>query len=81
MDSDKVLVMDAGEAVEFGVPHILLQNSSGHFTSMVRETGNHMETKLREVARKTYEEHEYAEEISLIKEDEQNQQNLSNDNE
>lgn len=50
MDSDKVLVMSAGEAVEFDAPHKLLQNPNGHFSSMVKETGRNMENKLRETA-------------------------------
>lgn len=54
MDSDKVLVMGAGEALEFDVPYKLLQNPNGHFTSMVRETGKNMENKLREIAEKAY---------------------------
>lgn len=58
MDSDRVLVMSAGEAVEFDVPHKLLQNPNGHFTSMVRETGRHMEDKLREVALEAFMEKE-----------------------
>lgn len=51
MDSDKVLVMDSGEAVEFGHPHELLKNSDGHFAKMVKETGTEMETMLRKVAK------------------------------
>lgn len=56
MDSDKVLVMSAGEAVEFDVPHILLQNPNGHFTSMVKETGKNMENKLRDIALQAFTE-------------------------
>lgn len=63
MDSDKVLVMGAGEALEFDVPHKLLQNPNGHFTSMVRETGKNMENKLREIAEKAYAEMESVIEI------------------
>lgn len=39
MDSDKVLVMDAGKVVEFGQPQVLLQNSNGAFYGLVREAG------------------------------------------
>ncbi|KAK5645931.1 hypothetical protein RI129_004395 [Pyrocoelia pectoralis] len=56
MDSDKVLVMDAGQAVEYGKPHELLENSDGYFTSMVKETGSATEKKLRDVAKQCYNE-------------------------
>lgn len=54
MDSDKVLVMDAGQAVEFDHPHNLLQNPDGYLTKMVRETGLHMEAHLRSVAEEDF---------------------------
>lgn len=55
MDSDKVLVMDTGEAVEFAHPHELLKNPDGHFSKMVKETGPAMEASLRKVAKEDYE--------------------------
>nr|CAD7423122.1 unnamed protein product [Timema monikensis] len=51
MDSDKVLVMDAGTMVEFGHPHLLLQNPDGHFYKMVKETGSPTAEQLHQVAR------------------------------
>lgn len=52
MDSDRVLVMDKGEVVEYDYPYRLLQNPNSKFTSMVRETG---EMKaLLEVAKAKY---------------------------
>lgn len=54
MDSDKVLVMDAGKAVEFDHPHVLLQNPDGCLTRMVKETGAHMEALLRNVAEEDF---------------------------
>lgn len=39
MDSDKVLVMDAGAMVEFDHPHILLKNVNGFLYKMVEQTG------------------------------------------
>ncbi|XP_044727747.1 ATP-binding cassette sub-family C member 4-like [Chrysoperla carnea] len=39
MDSDKVLVMDAGQMVEFDHPCKLLQNENGFFYKLVQETG------------------------------------------
>ncbi|KAG5881559.1 hypothetical protein JTB14_033064 [Gonioctena quinquepunctata] len=55
MDSDRVLVMDAGQAMEFAHPHQLLQSPDGYFTKMVKETGSAMEAHLRQVAREDYE--------------------------
>ncbi|XP_051158203.1 ATP-binding cassette sub-family C member 4-like [Leptopilina boulardi] len=54
MDSDKVLVLDAGQMAEFDHPHILLQNQHGQFTSLVRETGRAMFEQLSKVAELTY---------------------------
>ncbi|PSN41133.1 hypothetical protein C0J52_16289 [Blattella germanica] len=50
MDSDKVLVMDAGTMVEFDHPHILLQNKDGYFYKMVQETGKAMADQLHKIA-------------------------------
>lgn len=55
MDSDKVLVMDAGEAVEFNHPHVLLQNSEGIFYGLVKETGKSTAEYLANIAREGYE--------------------------
>lgn len=40
MDSDKVLVMDAGTVKEFDQPYKLLQNPDGIFYGMVQQTGD-----------------------------------------
>ncbi|XP_054726613.1 probable multidrug resistance-associated protein lethal(2)03659 [Anastrepha obliqua] len=57
MDSDKVLVMDAGRAVEFGAPFELLTESKTKvFYDMVKQTGNSTFENLLMVARKAYEE-------------------------
>ncbi|CAG2057877.1 unnamed protein product, partial [Timema podura] len=50
MDSDKVLVMDAGTMVEFGHPYELLQNQGGYFYSMVQETGKSTAEQLYQIA-------------------------------
>ena len=52
MDSDTVLVMDHGQAVEFDHPYILLKNESGHFTSMVKETGRTMSEQLKKYCKR-----------------------------
>lgn len=38
IDSDKVLVMDAGTVVEFDHPYNLLMNEEGFFYKMVEQT-------------------------------------------
>lgn len=51
MDSDKVLVMDAGTMVEFDHPHMLLQNTEGVLYGMVLKTGKTMADALCTVAK------------------------------
>lgn len=50
MDSDKVMVMEQGELIEFDHPYRLLQNPNGIFSQMVQQTGPKMSTTLRNVA-------------------------------
>ncbi|KAK0161584.1 hypothetical protein PV327_010040 [Microctonus hyperodae] len=54
MDCDKVLVMDKGRMIEFDHPNILLNNSHGQFTSLVRETGRNMSDQLIKIAKQAY---------------------------
>ncbi|XP_050579550.1 probable multidrug resistance-associated protein lethal(2)03659 isoform X2 [Bombus affinis] len=54
MDSDRILVMDAGRAVEFDAPYVLIERK-GYLNSMINETGSSMAEVLKEVARQTYE--------------------------
>ncbi|XP_038070620.1 multidrug resistance-associated protein 4-like [Patiria miniata] len=54
MDSDRVLVLDAGRLIEFDEPYILLQKEDGIFMNMVQETGKAETAKLLEVARDKY---------------------------
>ncbi|CAH0557932.1 unnamed protein product [Brassicogethes aeneus] len=54
MDSDKVMVMDGGELVEFAHPHILLDNDKGMFYSLVSETGVSMMQQLKQIAYHDY---------------------------
>lgn len=56
MDSDRVLVMDAGESVEFGTPHDLLQMPVGVFKEMVLATGPAESERLFQIAKQKYEE-------------------------
>ncbi|EDV94900.1 probable multidrug resistance-associated protein lethal(2)03659 [Drosophila grimshawi] len=58
MDSDKVLVMDAGRAVEFGSPFELLTVSEKKvFHAMVKQTGDATFDALLKVAQKAHEDH------------------------
>lgn len=52
MDSDRVMVIDAGIIREFDAPHTLLQDDDGFFTAMVDQTGRSMSDHLREIAKK-----------------------------
>lgn len=54
MDSDRVLVMDAGQVKEFDVPHLLLQRENGFLTTMVKNTGKNA-AYLKKIARNCYE--------------------------
>lgn len=50
MDSDRVLVIDAGRAVEFDHPHLLLQLSGGHLRQLVTQTGSQTARQLEQEA-------------------------------
>ncbi|XP_050665873.1 probable multidrug resistance-associated protein lethal(2)03659 isoform X2 [Leptidea sinapis] len=54
IDSDKILVLDAGRLMEFDHPHILLQNKKGFFRKMVTDTGPAMTQLLMKLAAENY---------------------------
>ncbi|XP_063235987.1 ATP-binding cassette sub-family C member 4-like [Bacillus rossius redtenbacheri] len=54
MDSDAVLVMDAGMIMEYGHPYTLLQNKCGYFYKMVAETGSATALQLHQTAAQAY---------------------------
>ncbi|GAB0093529.1 probable multidrug resistance-associated protein lethal(2)03659 [Sergentomyia squamirostris] len=54
MDSDRVLVVDAGRVVEFGSPHELLQRQEGHLKSLVDQTGPATSTMLAQIAEEAF---------------------------
>ncbi|KOB73389.1 ATP-binding cassette sub-family C member 4, partial [Operophtera brumata] len=56
-DSDRVIVMEAGEIVEAGHPHELLQNELGHFSRMVQQLGPASEQSLRDLAAAAHKHH------------------------
>lgn len=50
IDSDKILVMDAGTMVEFGRPYNLLKNKDGFLYKMVEQTGQINIDSLHKIA-------------------------------
>lgn len=54
MDSDRILVMDAGTIKEFDYPHILLQTENGVLRNMVDATGVQESLLLQQIASDTY---------------------------
>lgn len=54
IDSDRVLVMDAGQAVEFDEAHVLLQNKSGILRGMVDALGPNEYKRLAQIAYDKY---------------------------
>ncbi|XP_022093426.1 multidrug resistance-associated protein 4-like [Acanthaster planci] len=50
MDSDKVMVLDAGRLIEFEEPYVLLKKEDSAFTRMVQETGKAETAKLLQIA-------------------------------
>ncbi|CAG9767682.1 unnamed protein product [Ceutorhynchus assimilis] len=54
MDSDKVLVMDAGTMIEFDHPHNLLKNPNSVFNHMVDESGRGLSEQLRKIAKDSF---------------------------
>ncbi|CAH1105114.1 unnamed protein product [Psylliodes chrysocephalus] len=60
MDSDKVLVMNFGQMVEFDHPHKLLQIPGGHLNKLVMETGPTMSLQLKDIAMAAFKNYEDA---------------------
>ncbi|KAK9869834.1 hypothetical protein WA026_003563 [Henosepilachna vigintioctopunctata] len=56
MDSDKILVMDAGTVREFDHPFILLQNKDGILYGMVQQTGRATFDMLYQIAMNNFDE-------------------------
>uniref|UniRef100_A0A336LQQ2 CSON001219 protein n=1 Tax=Culicoides sonorensis TaxID=179676 RepID=A0A336LQQ2_CULSO len=54
MDSDKVLVMDAGRVEEFGPPYEILQLPAGIFREMINATGQQESANLIQIAKTKY---------------------------
>ena len=54
MDSDRILVMDAGEIAEFDEPHLLMQREDSIFLSIVNQTGPATTALLKNMALQAY---------------------------
>lgn len=54
MDSDRIMVMDAGRIREFDWPHVLLQRDGGVLRDMVEATGVQEAQNLKQIAAGTY---------------------------
>ncbi|XP_072383363.1 ATP-binding cassette sub-family C member 4-like isoform X2 [Diabrotica undecimpunctata] len=54
IDNDRILVLEAGEVVEFDHPYLLLQNKFGVFRKMVEETGIAMLRQFLETSSQNY---------------------------
>ncbi|GMT04851.1 hypothetical protein PENTCL1PPCAC_27025, partial [Pristionchus entomophagus] len=55
MDSSRVLVLDHGEVRQLAAPHVLLSQSDGIFSELVKETGRANEYHLKELAKIAFE--------------------------
>ncbi|KAF5306629.1 hypothetical protein FQA39_LY08818 [Lamprigera yunnana] len=56
IDSDRILVINSGELVEFDHPYILLQNQFSTFFNMVQQIDKTMTTQLIQICKRRYEE-------------------------
>jgi len=54
MDNDSVLVMDAGQIVEFGAPHKLLQRKDGALLKLVNQNDAATIKFLKKIATESY---------------------------
>ena len=66
IDMDKVLVMGAGQVLEFDEPYTLLQNRNGDFYSMIEQTGPEFEKNLHALAEAAYVKRRQAKQPAII---------------
>ena len=58
IDSDRVIVLDAGRIIEFDKPYVLLQKNNGMFYKLVKQTGIAMASDLFRAAKEAFENNE-----------------------
>lgn len=56
IDSDRILVMDAGATVEFDAPYLLMQNKNSIFSKMVEALGSQEYDRLFKIAKEKYDD-------------------------
>lgn len=56
MEADKILVMDAGKALEFAPPLVLLDRPNSSFSQLVNQTGAATAKQLREMSQAKHDE-------------------------
>lgn len=54
IEMDRILVLEAGQVVEFASPYELLMRRDSYFASMVKQTGSEYERQLISLAEKAY---------------------------
>lgn len=54
MDSDKLLVMNAGKVEEFDHPYLLLKKENGILRNLVNDTGANVSKTLENIAQQNY---------------------------
>lgn len=66
MDSDRILVMDAGNAVEFDHPHVLLSRPNSWLQKLVEQVGSETSAYLKSIAKKSYEKRHRVEDVEQV---------------
>lgn len=54
IDCDRIIIMDAGEIVEYDVPAILLENSNSRFYDLVSNLNGEQQAKLKKIVFDNY---------------------------
>merc|ERR1712087_1042011 len=74
MDSDRILVMDAGTIAEFDEPHALMQLQESRFRDIVDQTGTENVALLENIAREAHEKRRDRESERKAREEEEEEE-------